>query len=274
MKALVYYFLSFSLCCLPVMAEDENRSIYTSPDVEHIFIPDVDKAMRTPCALEFKVSDIPLLEKKSDEGDALAQAQLGVIYAEGKLVAQDIEKAFNYFSRSAEQDCPIGLNGLGLCYCFGWSVPKDLSKAFSLIRKSAEKGYANAQLGLGTYFANGLGPIKKNMKKAFFWYGHAAEQGCDIAQAALACCYYSGEGCVPNKDLAFKWMFLAAKQGKDREYKRGALLFYTMSKAEIKLSEYWRKEFCLWLKKISDEGDVSAVSAKIILNDLESNGGK
>ena len=55
-------------------------------------------------------------------------------------------------------------------------VPKDLEKAFEWFAKSAEQGDAKAQFMLGIMYYGGVG-IPQNYEKAFEWYSKAADQG-------------------------------------------------------------------------------------------------
>ena len=54
-------------------------------------------------------------------------------------------------------------------------VPQE-NKYISSLRKRAEQGDAEAQYGLGVFFANGIG-VPQNETAAASWYRKAAEQG-------------------------------------------------------------------------------------------------
>ncbi len=60
----------------------------------------------------------------------------------------------------------------------------DLKKAFELMSAAADKGYAQAQLDVGTMYANGMGTERKN-GLALFYTMLAAENGSEEAQEML-----------------------------------------------------------------------------------------
>jgi len=51
---------------------------------------------------------LSLLKPLAEQGDARAQAQLGIMYAEGKGVARDDSEALKWLRKAAEQDDPRG----------------------------------------------------------------------------------------------------------------------------------------------------------------------
>ena len=64
----------------------------------------------------------------------------------------------------------------------------DVEKAFCWYQKAAEQGYAKAQYNLGVCYANGTG-VEKNIQKAVELYQRAVEQGNADAQNNLGHCY-------------------------------------------------------------------------------------
>ena len=77
--------------------------------------------------------------KKAEQGDVVAQTNLGVMYAHGRGVAQNIAEACAWY------------------------------------RKAAEQGYANAQFKLGVMYANGRGVVQ-NDAEACVWYRKAGSK--------------------------------------------------------------------------------------------------
>ena len=72
---------------------------------------------------------------------------------------------------------------LGLMYANGQGVRQDNAQAVQWYRKAAEQGYANAQYNLGVMYAKGEG-VRQNYKIANEWFGKACnnglQQGCDV----------------------------------------------------------------------------------------------
>ena len=100
-------------------------------------------------------------------------------------------------------------NNLGLMYAQGLGVPHDDKEAVSWFRKAAEEGYAEAQDNLGAMYANGRG-VSQDYKQAAVWFRKAAEKESARAQIHLASLYEKGLGVPQDYAEARKWYGLAA----------------------------------------------------------------
>ena len=132
---------------------------------------------------------------------------------------------------------------LGLKYAQADGVAKNEAEAKKWLRKSADQGYTVAEFVVGLNYFNGEG-VKKNYGEALKWFHKSADKGDMYAQAYLGGMYLDGLGVAVNKVQAYKWFVLAAAQGnKDTEEDR-TKLEQTMSPAEIaeakKLSAEWK----------------------------------
>ena len=79
------------------------------------------------------------------ENDELtAQFNVGVLYAEGKGVPKDYEKALDWYRIAAEQGFVPALYNLGLMYYHGYGVPQDHVTAYGWIDVAAQEGEENA----------------------------------------------------------------------------------------------------------------------------------
>jgi TPR repeat protein len=139
-------------------------------------------------------------------GDAQSQFNLGVMYAEGKLVAQDHVEAVEWY------------------------------------RRAAELGYAPAQASLGAKYDKGLGVLQDHAE-AVKWSRRAAEQGDASAQGRLGSLYFSGKGVPQDYILAHKWFNLAAAQGKEgsmqlRDFAEGSMTREQIAEAQ-QLAREW-----------------------------------
>ena len=151
----------------------------------------------------------------AEQGDAIAQLNLGVMYATGRGVPQDDAEAVRWYRLAAEQgDARAQLN-LGFMYATGRGVPQDDAEAVRWYRLAAEQGEARAQLNLGVMYDTGRG-VPRDFAEAVRWYRLSAEQGNARAQGNLGVMYATGEG-VPQDDAeAVRWYRLAAEQGNAR----------------------------------------------------------
>ena len=79
------------------------------------------------------------LVKYAESGDAVAQCDLGVCYANGSGIAQDSYEAFKWFKLSAEKGNEDAMYYLGLCFSNGYGVSQDYGEAVKWWKKAAEK---------------------------------------------------------------------------------------------------------------------------------------
>jgi len=91
---------------------------------------------------------LPQLQAKATQGVAWAQADLGSLYSDGIVLAENHEEAVR------------------------------------LSRLAAKQGYAGAQTNLGVMYANGQG-VPRSREEAIMWFRRAAAQGDRIAQKNL-----------------------------------------------------------------------------------------
>ncbi|MDO9372609.1 MAG: tetratricopeptide repeat protein [Gammaproteobacteria bacterium] len=97
----------------------------------------------------------------------------------------DLKGALQAWRPAAEQGDMLAQFNLGALYEHGRGVKKDLAEAAKWYRKAAEQGNALAQYYLGNLYANGEG-VEKNLPEATAWYRKAAAQGVPQAQEALS----------------------------------------------------------------------------------------
>jgi uncharacterized protein len=87
---------------------------------------------------------IRCLREQSDQGDFLAQHQLGLIYYDGVDVPRDYEEALKWFRRAADQGHPGAQFMLGSMYVAGYGVQEDLIRAYMWANLSSAQGYEPA----------------------------------------------------------------------------------------------------------------------------------
>jgi uncharacterized protein len=81
----------------------------------------------------------------ADQGDAGAQAALGIMYREGEGVSKDYEAALKWFRSSANQGNPDGEFLLGMMYVEGQGVPQDINEASKWLKQAAAQKFEAAQ---------------------------------------------------------------------------------------------------------------------------------
>jgi TPR repeat protein len=78
--------------------------------------------------------------KSADQGQASAQVNLGLMYAEGEGVPQNEAEAAKWYRRAAEQGNASGQSNLGVMYRNGKGVPQDPVRAYMWLSLSAAQG--------------------------------------------------------------------------------------------------------------------------------------
>ena len=114
-----------------------------------------------------------LMQPLAEQGDARAQAVMGLMYYHGRGVKQDDVEAAKWFRLAADQDEPRAQFNLGVMHAEGQGVPQDYVEAIKWYRLAAEQGEARAQFNLGVSYAEGQG-TDQNYILAYMWFNLAA----------------------------------------------------------------------------------------------------
>jgi TPR repeat protein len=109
--------------------------------------------------------------------------------------------------------------GLGMMHERGRGVPPDPEKAFEWYSRAAEQEMAEAQLSLGALYQHGRGVLRDPARAAELYLG-AAEQGVAQAQYNLAALYLGGDGVPYDRELGIAWLRRAAAQRYDPAVRR------------------------------------------------------
>ena len=97
---------------------------------------------------------------------------------------QDFTPAARWYRKAADQGDANAQYNLGLSYANGRGAKQDFGEAARLYRKAADQGYANAHFNLSAKYANGQG-VKQDFGKAERWLRKAAYQGNENAKKAM-----------------------------------------------------------------------------------------
>ena len=84
--------------------------------------------------------------KAAEQGDADAQYNLGLFYANGDGVSKDFAEAVKWWRKSAEQGNVEAQYRLGVCYKNGDGVTKNFAEAAKWCRKAAQQGHQQAKI--------------------------------------------------------------------------------------------------------------------------------
>ena len=144
----------------------------------------------------------------ADQGNAVAQYNLGRMYYDGQGVPQNFAETLRWFRLAAGQGHAGAENSLGALYLAGQGVEQSTAEALRWYRLAAEQGYAIAQHNLGSIYITGR-YMPPNFAEGANWFRRAADQGYADSMLGLAALYEGGNGVPQDYVLAHMWYNLA-----------------------------------------------------------------
>ncbi|MFO1108681.1 MAG: tetratricopeptide repeat protein [Bradyrhizobium sp.] len=178
-----------------------------------------------PGAVNAASTSMNALEYAAEGGHPVAQWKLGRMYADGDGVVQNDLRAFEYFSRIANQhaeDNPSAPQAgivaqafvaLGRYYLSGIpnsKVKSDPERAREMFSYAASYfGNADAQYDLARLYFKSTGNSPESFRQGIRWLGLAAQKGQYQAQALLGQMLFNGEQMPPQRARGLMWLTLA-----------------------------------------------------------------
>lgn len=148
------------------------------------------------------------------QGYTSAQCRMADLYEEGKGVPKDFSKSIRWYKKAAFAGDEDAMVTLGLIYENGKGTSKDHTKARAWFLKAAKQGYPRAQVRMALLYEDGKGPPQiVSEVETVVWYKEAADQGDDFAQYRLGAIFEEGKGVPPDTQKAKEWYTKAADQG-------------------------------------------------------------
>jgi TPR repeat protein len=154
----------------------------------------------------------------------------------------DYATALREWRPLAEQGDALAQYNLGVLYRKGRGVPQDDVQARQWYEKAAAQGQAKAQYNLGTLFLNG-GGVPKDYQQALRWFRMAADQGEAVAQTKIGIMYDDGQGVPHDVVQAHKWYNLAATNGDKPAAELRDALAKQMTPAQIAEAQQLAREW-------------------------------
>ena len=124
----------------------------------------------------------------------------------------DYATALREWQPLAKQGQAAAQYQLGLLYANGQGVPKDDVRARQWYEKAASQGHALAQVNLASLYDYARGG-SQDFRMAVRWYLRAANQGNDLAQQRLGLLYERGDGVPKDFVQAYMWYKLGNSEG-------------------------------------------------------------
>jgi len=197
--------------------------------------------------------DLPYLRALANQGDALMQFALGLMYETGEIGPKNDVEAAALYRLAADQGLQEAQVRLAVFYAEGRGVTQDTDEAIRLyyeaalqgnsesqsgIRSFADQGFASAQYLVGLMFDTGVG-LGQRPFMAVQYYNLAARQGhaeaydglrelgnrYTEAQFHLGSLNELGEAIEQDYAEALRWYHLAAAQGEDRSQYRLGMMY-------------------------------------------------
>lgn len=143
--------------------------------------------------------------KAIDHNDKEALFKVGLLYDQG-LVGEDsdIDKAFPYMNKAAKLGHPEALFFIGDYYENGYVVAQNDEKSYEYYMRSAFKDSSDGCRLVGEAYHNGFG-VEENLNEALKWYLRGAERDNLASVNDVIECYEEGIGTEIDLEEAKLW---------------------------------------------------------------------
>ena len=178
------------------------------------------------------------LESK-DQADDNLYYTLGSMFKKGLGTDIDMDRAIDYFKRSAEMNNKNGLYEYGKELLLGEHIPQDKEKAVKLLEKAIKLENINAKRFLALELISGE-HLDQDIDKGLAMLTECADSGDTCACYKLGKIYFKGEIVLQDLDKAEKYLLLA----EDNEFTQYALgkLYLQKEKYDVqKAVDYFEK---------------------------------
>jgi TPR repeat protein len=112
----------------------------------------------------------------AEQGNSAAQYNIGLMYYEGKGVAQDYKEAVRWYRLAALQGYAMAQLNLGGMYDAGKGVAQDYKEAVRFYSLSAKQNNYRAQYNLGVMYYEGTG-VLQDYFRSHMWFNIGAVGG-------------------------------------------------------------------------------------------------
>jgi|GEM_PF-3465122 len=183
---------------------------------------------------------IAQLEKSAADGNATAMFELGAAYHDGDGVEKNLDKALQWFKKSAELNYPQAQFNLGVMYYTADGTPKNLPQARRWFERAEVQGNPRAAFNLGVMYYNAEG-VKTDYAKANEYFLKAVAAGSGEAAFNIGVMHVNGQGFAKNPVEALAWFLLGKDLGSAKAEQAIQTLSDTLS-ASQKTAAATRKE--------------------------------
>ena len=182
--------------------------------------------------------------KAADQGDAHAQFNLGVMYAQRSGRAAGLRRGGEVVSQGCRPRFAAAQFNLGVMYAEGQGVPQNYAEAVKWYRKAADQGHRPRPVQSRAFMYDEGQGVPQDYAEAVKWYREAADQGNARAQFNLGIMYAEGQGVPQDYVRAHMWFNLSAAQGDQNAAKNRDIAARRMTPAQIaeaqRLAREWK----------------------------------
>ena len=165
-------------------------------------------------------------------------------------ITKDHKENFRNLKKQADQGDPVAQNQVGVLFERGLGAKKSYAKALQYYRASAHQGFVGGQYNLAWAY----GWRKKDHPKSVIWFSKAAKQGDGESMRELSYKYAYGKGVKIDPVKAFMWFLLFRCNVKEiksfyqkTKYPDEHVLASVVTERQIqraqKLAENWQQRF-------------------------------
>jgi len=184
------------------------------------------------------------LEKAQTGGDVQARLLLGLLYDLGRGVIANTQTAKHWYGLAANAGNADAIYNLAALHY----RKTEFNKAFELFKRVAEADDVEAQNIVASMYQQGQG-TGLDMQQSVQWYKRSAEHGYAPAQFNLGNMYRKGDGLDQQDKTAFFWYRKASRQGFAPAQNALAYMY-----AEGRGVAENRQQAFVWLQKAADQG--------------------
>ena len=145
------------------------------------------------------------LERRTSDGDAAAQAELGARYGRGAGVPKDYAKAIELLQAAAAKHDPDAQYYLGTAYAKGMGVTRNETQAALFFEMAADQGQPAAEFVMAEMISRGKAGFSRSWPAAIRYLWDSACKGYTPSQFMLGYAYQTGVGVDRNPRAAAYW---------------------------------------------------------------------
>lgn len=185
-------FLLFGFACLTACQHLPSTTTTTETTPAPLSQKEQAKQILDKGIVAYQAKDyataLPFFQQAQTLGHSKASRYLGLMALNGYGMAQNPQRAFEYFTTASQAGDTTGQYWLAHCYEQGIGTTKDVKQAFYWYQNSSKRNdhvSAPSIFALGRFYEYGIA-VEPNMTQALTYYRQAADIGDENAKLAIA----------------------------------------------------------------------------------------